>query len=268
MKPHISPSQLATFRTCPRLWAYTTLEGKRVPPAGAQHLGRSFHAAAEAHNRHKLATRTDMPLDEIEDRYAQAWKDTDPSEIQWDGEQPEKVYDDGAVITRLFGATSAREVQPVLIEQEVIIPAEVPILCRLDVVDEQSRVLDYKSASKAPSADAAEDSDQLTAYAAAHQVATGHLPSAEVLDIFVRPLKTSPLGRRFPITTNRSEEQVAIWLDDAKATVSQMKHAESTGLFPYADPSSWKCSEKWCGFWNQCPGGAARRSQVAFAAAK
>lgn len=268
MKDHISPSQVATFKRCARLWAYTALEGRREPPSGARHLGSSFHRAAEAANRAKLRTRQTMPIDEIEDRYAEAFREVPPSEIQWGEDKRDKTYDDGAAIARLFGATSAREVQPVLMEQEVIVPADdfdgLPIVCRIDLVDEHGRVIDYKTTSKAPSADSAEDSDQLTAYAAAHRVQFGHLPSALVLDYFVRPLKQTPLGRRFPMPATRTDGQIGIWFDDLKATTSQMRHAEGTGLFPYADPSSWWCGPRSCGFFNECPGGAARRTQVAF----
>lgn len=268
MKDHVSPSQVSTFKRCARLWAYTALEGRREPPSGARHLGSSFHRAAEAANRSKLETRETMPIDEIEDRYSVAFRETDPSGIQWGEDKRDKTYDDGAAITRLFGATSARETQPVLMEQEVIVPPDefdgLPIMCRIDLVDDQGRVIDYKTTSKAPSADSADDSDQLTAYAAAHRVQFGHLPSALVLDYFVRPLKQTPLGRRFPMPATRTSEQIGIWFEDIKAVTSQMRHSEGTGLFPYADPSSWWCGPKACGFFNECPGGAARRTQVAF----
>ena len=266
MKDHVSPSQISTFKTCPTLWKYTALEGRRLPPSGAAHRGSSFHKATEAHNRLKVIDRVGLAADAIEDAFTQAWRNVPESDVSWDDERPNAIYDGGAKMARLYAATSALEIQPTHVEQEVLIPAVgdgVPVLCRLDLVDEQGRVIDFKTTGKAPGSDDAHNSDQLTAYAGAHTVKFGHLPSALALDFFVAPSKTRPTGLRAFQPTKRDELQVAAWRSDVAAVTSQMRHAEQTGMFPFAPSDSWKCSDKWCGFFNLCPGGAARRTTFA-----
>lgn len=268
MRDHLSPTQLSTWKDCPALYERVYIEGKRVPPSGAMHVGSAFHKGAEAHNRFKVETFKDMPADEILDHYSQAFKAVPESEIVWDEEKPEKVYDDGAAITRLFANTSAKEVQPRLVEQRILVPVPAPdplppLLMVLDCVDEHEVVRDYKTKGKAPSAGEADNSEQLTAYALGHTTAVGHPPSALVLDFFVKPTKGRPLGLRDRQQTARSEAQIGIYLGDVRAVASQIQHAERTGLFPFAKADSWKCAERFCGFWTTCPGGAARRSVFA-----
>lgn len=256
---HISPSQISMWKKCARLWAYVYLEGKKSPPAGAMHLGSSFHKAAEAQNIQKIVTRKDLPADELQDRYSDAWKAVPESEIAWEDERPDKVYDDGARLVGLFAVTSAPRLQPVAAERRVEIPTDnAAIVCVIDVIDENGTVWDFKTKGKSPAPDEAHNSDQLTAYTAAHDFAFGHPPSAVALDFFIRPSKTKPTGFHDTQTTVRSAEQVSIWLDDARAVVSQMEHGIETGLFPYAPADSWACSEKFCGAWKFCPGGARR----------
>lgn len=267
MSDHLSPTQISTWKDCPALYEQVYVHGRRQAPSGSMHLGSSFHKAAEAHNRHKVSTRTDLPMDELEDRYTDAFRAVPSSEIHWD-ESADDVYDDGAKIVRLFGQTSAREVQPVHVEQRVLVPLEAdeplpPLLTVLDLIDDKGAIRDYKTSGKAPSAGTAADSEQLTAYALAHKSAFGHMPSALVLDYFIRPQAKRPLGFREQQPTTRGEGQLGIYLQDVRAVASQIAHARQTGLFPYAATSSWKCAEKFCGFWKTCPGGEARRTSFA-----
>lgn len=264
---HLSPSQIAMWKKCPRQWAFVYLEGRKAPPSGALHLGSSFHKGAEAHNRHKLTTLRNLPVDELEDRYSQAFNAVPRSEIEWEGESADQVYDDGAKITRLFAATSAKEIQPTHLEQKVLIPLEAaeplpPLLTVLDVIDDEGRVVDYKTKGKAPSADEATNSEQLSAYALAHKSAFGLLPTSLLLDFFVRPQKSRPTGFHEQQPTTRNQAQVDIYLDDLRAVAGQMAEGQRTGLFPYAPADSWACSAKFCGFFAICPGGAARRTTV------
>lgn len=267
---HLSPSQVAMFKKCPKQWYFAYVLGKRMPPSGAQHLGSSAHKSFEAHNKFKVRTRENLPADELADRYSQAFKSISPSSIQWEGEDPDRVYDDGQKIVGLFSETSAKSVQPVVVEQKVVVSISEPdaepvppLFTVLDVVDEEQRVIDYKTKGKTPPADEAHNSDQLSAYALAHLTQFGAPPKELRLDIFVRPMKTKPNGSYQEQVTTRGEDQAEIYKSDVRAVASQIGHAAKTGLFPYAPADSWACSEKFCGYFAICPGGAARR--VSFA---
>jgi CRISPR/Cas system-associated exonuclease Cas4 (RecB family) len=268
---HLSPSQIAMFKKCPKQWYFAYVLNMRRPPSGAQHLGSSAHKSFEAHNKFKVKTQNDLPVDELQDRYSDAFKSVARSEIQWEDESPDKVYDDGSKIVTLFSVTAGPRIQPLLVEQRIEIPIEpleggesVPNLVTvLDLVDDQQKVHDYKTKGKTAPGGEADNSDQLTAYSLAHKFKFGHLPSALALDIFVRPMKTKPAGFYEEQATTRGDEQVEIYKQDVRAVASTISHSTKTGLFPYAPMDSWACSEKFCGFFAICPGGAARR--VSFA---
>lgn len=271
MKSHLSPSQISMFKKCPKQWYFAYVLGMRRPPSGAQHLGTSAHKSFEANNRQKIQSRIDLPFDELQDRYSDSFNSIGRSDIQWEAESPDKVYEDGQKIVTLFSITSGPRVQPTVVERRITIPIEplaggdpVPDLVTvLDVVDDQQRVIDYKTKGKTAMRDEADNSDQLTAYALAHKAAFGVPPRELRLDIFVRPMKTKPTGTYEEQATTRGEDQVEIYQQDVRAVASTIAHSKKSGLFPYAPMDSWACSEKFCGFFSICPGGAARR--VSFA---
>lgn len=260
----LSPWAISQFKTCPRLFYYAVVENRRVPPAGATHMGKAFHKSAEGHNRFKLKTRKDLPRDELHDHFTEAWLEEPESEIRWEGETPTRLYDDGHKLVDLFAVTSAPRIQPELIEHKVAMPitSEITLSGRLDLVDDKQTIHDYKTAAKRPQADAAEDSDQVTDYEILFRHALQRPSSGFVLQHFVRPNKSHPLGFFEAQQSERTSAQLDIRRGDILAVASQAAHAMSTGLFPYAPADSWKCSAKWCGFYEICPGGRARRSRL------
>lgn len=119
-------------------------------------------------------------------------------------------------------------------------------------------IRDTKTASKSPvpsimdgaeKPGAADDSDQLTAYATASHVIDGKLPDVMVLDYLVRTNAAKPTVKYVPSKTSRSMDDVQVFLNRFTNAV----HALKTGVFVPANQSWWGCSKKWCGWWDICP---------------
>jgi hypothetical protein len=124
-----------------------------------------------------------------------------------------------------------------------------------------SSVRDLKTSSKSPTkslmdgADSpgiADDSDQLTGYALAHKVLEGRLPDIMALDYLVQTAggETRKPQLKYVITkTQRNQADLDTFLNRFANAVQAMR----TGMFVPAPATDWRCSEKFCGFWNQCP---------------
>jgi hypothetical protein len=109
-------------------------------------------------------------------------------------------------------------------------------------------VRDTKTSGKSPNATAAHDSEQLTGYAVASKVLDGRLPDKMMLDFLVETPKTHKL---YPVIrdTYRTMDDVAVFLNRFANAV----HAIKSGIFVPTKPDDWRCSQKWCGYFNICP---------------
>lgn len=93
----------------------------------------------------------------------------------------------------------------------------------------------------------ADDSEQLTAYAVASHVIDGKLPDLMVLDYLVR----TEAGNKFykPTKTVRDMNDINTFLNRFANAV----HAIRSGIFVPTKPDDWRCSKKWCGYFDMCP---------------
>jgi hypothetical protein len=107
-------------------------------------------------------------------------------------------------------------------------------------------IRDVKTSKKSPSEDAAEKSNQLTAYAIASQVLDGKLPDAMKLDYLVDLKKST---KTMTLTTTRDDQQAKSYLNRIVNGIAAIR----SGIFVPASDLSWWCSEKMCGYWNICP---------------
>lgn len=265
---YLSPSSIDTWITCPTRWMYRYVRKIKTPPSGAMFLGTSVHAAIEANHVQKVASQTDLASDELEDRFAHAF-DHPKEDVDWTGEKRSDAKDDGGAMVRAYARETAPSIQPAVVEQSVLIPLRSasgplpPLMTRLDLVDTSHIITDFKTKSKAPDPDDANASGQLTAYEVAHRSAFREPSAGQRLIHYTRPLKKNPrLARVFEQPTTRSDEQIGTYLRHARAVAVQIAVSVQTGDFPLADPKSWACSASWCGYFQVCPGGQARRTSV------
>jgi RecB family exonuclease len=112
--------------------------------------------------------------------------------------------------------------------------------------DDQLVIRDVKTSKKSPSEDAAEKSNQLTAYAIASQVLDGKLPDAMKLDYLVDLKKST---KTMTLTTKRDDQQAMSYLNRIVNGIAAIR----SGIFVPAPDQAWWCDERYCGFFNVCP---------------
>jgi hypothetical protein len=263
---NLSASAYDQFRRCPAQWAMVRLEGRRLPPGIAAHIGTGLHGAAEVSMRQKIISGVDLPSNDLADAATTAYRARvekegvflpreDRAEV---GRLVAEGLDRTVVLAREWGAQVAPAYRPAAVEERLIYQGpELPIpwVGVLDLRTADRCVADWKQAAKRWPAgrEAAETQPTVYRQLVAHE--QGAPPAEMAFEVLIHRKNGAERDRR---TTERTDEDWAA-LQRGAAIMLRMVAA---GLFPPADPGAWQCSEKWCGFWGTCPHISERRRRL------
>jgi hypothetical protein len=247
---------------CGLQYEFRYVRGIKRPPGVALVIGKGAHGAIEADLGKKIETGELLADDAIAD-YAR-----DATEAEWKKETP-KPEDDGEpadlggavdmaiALAELHHREVAPGLEPIAVERGFTLAMpDFPFdFTGYIDVEEKGRVRDVKTAGKAPASDAADTSEQLTAYSL--EATVRGAPAAEVvLDVLVK----TKVPR---VVTLRSERTA----DDHRRFLRKLEMAArviKAGAFLPAPkvPGVWWCSQKHCGYWDMCPAGRRQSVQV------
>lgn len=249
---HLSASSIDTFQRCQLQWYHRYVLGERQPPSIALVQGGSVHKSAEYEYAYKLEAGEDAPLDECLDVARDTFKLEAEQVEDWEGTKPSAVLDETVNLARLYREELAPAVMPVSVERELLISDESwrwPLLGYTDV-EEIGRVIDIKTAKAKKSQSDLDNSVQAGIYLLDrhragrpeaftwHVVTKAKTPQAQTID-------------RTVIDHERTVRYVA-------AIQAGIHQALESGVFLPAQPDSWTCSERFCGWYRQCPYGGGK----------
>jgi hypothetical protein len=123
---------------------------------------------------------------------------------------------------------------------------------------ERDGVRDYKVKAKLPSQLDADDDHQGTTYLAMREI-EGRPAHDFGLAVLRKPNKGGKVASRI-VTTERDQRRrrgaLARFTAMANGVAALYKEIGPEGPWPLADPTSWKCSKRFCEHFASCPGGA------------
>ena len=120
-------------------------------------------------------------------------------------------------------------------EQDIVEKSETELVIR-----------DTKTSKKSPNAEAANESNQLSAYALASQVLDGKLPDKMKLDYLIDLKKET---KTMTLETTRDAEYTQAYLNRLVNGIASIR----SGVFVPAPDQAWWCAQKWCAYYNICP---------------
>jgi hypothetical protein len=224
-------------------------------------IGKAVHLEAQVDLEVKIEEGVLMEDERVEDVAASVFED------MWDGLEPD-LSDEEKVLGRDTVKGSSKDVtialarthhqkiapllKPVAVERRLEAWADGlrhPIIGYIDVQEEDS-VRDLKTPAKKPRLDDLHGSTQAALYPWLVEAVDGVRPSSFKIDAVVK--------NKTP-TVVTLETQV-LRSDHVFERLYRSEELLQAGTFLPADPTSWKCSEKWCEFFEDCPWGRARRS--------
>lgn len=257
MKPHLSVSQLGLLARCGEAYRFRYVEGIKSPPGVALVIGKGTHAAIESDLTNKMTWGELLPDDSIADYAAdaarKAWEDEEPVAQEGDPDKGGAV-DQAVSLAQLHHKQVAPAIEPIALERGFLL--EMPgfgfdLKGYVDI-EEEGRIRDVKTASKAPPSDAADVSDQLSAYHL--EAATRGADPIVQLDYLVK----TKVPKVITLTSRRTPEDHARFLQRMEAAARVIE----AGAFYPTGADSWACSERFCGYWNRCRWGSRKAVTV------
>ena len=260
----LSPSGLRLLQLCGEAFRRRYVEGQRTTYGTPVVIGNATHDSAEVDLTLKVdegSLMVDEAVPDIaSDAFERAWSNP---EFELDADQAQakaKVKADSKDLTielaKLHHQTLAPVIQPALIEERLDI--EVPgfplrLVGYADVIETDGAIRDLKTRGKRPRQQDVDDDLGLALYAMGVEVAHGTRPPSIGLDVLVKtktPTAVSVFGE--PATNHepllRRIERAALVIE--------------AGAYLPAEPGHWKCSEKFCDYYDDCPWGKVRRTQI------
>jgi len=261
-KPHISQTQISMIARCPELYHQVYVLGRRQPPGIAQLTGTGYHGGAETNFRQKIESHRDLPADQIIEAAVARFESELAGGYSLSKEEVGRgakvvlgeAKDSVAELTKCYAADVAPDYQPVAVEHSthIVLPkASHDLLAITDLRDDQDRVVDLKTASRKPPQQEADDSIQLTVYAAAFHKDVGRPPAEVRLDVVTKTKKPT----RHVLVSQRGPADYQALVNRINAMLAMLEAFTEKGLevWPGAPIGAWWCSDRFCGFWKTCP---------------
>ncbi len=248
-KPHISHTQIDSYFNCGEAYRRRYIEGEKIPPGIALLVGTGVHSGARENFTQKIESHTDLAKDRIIEAAVAGYEAELAGGYELaPGDDIGAAKDQVASLAEVHADQQAPDYQPIACEKKIVIPfpnASHDILGYVDLTDDQNRVTDFKTGAKKKPQAAADDSMQLTIYAASHQIDTGAPPHEVRLDTLI---KTKKPGRQV-LVSHRGPADFQVLINRTNMMLAGLK----AGVFPPAPIGHWMCNPKWCGYFHSCP---------------
>ena len=238
--PVLSPSQVRCFFDCPARWWFKY--GLRLPERknSSLALGLAVHQALEVNFREKLETQEDLETTGVVCVFREAWMELVPQTEFTSNESQGDLRRLGEKLVAKYMDEVASTVEPAAVELDVQGEISgVAVRGRVDVLDVEGRLIDFKTASRRPSHVSPDHAFQLATY----QQITPGASGAVRIDSLVKTQTVQIVQQAYTV-----EEP------DIRATqvlYPMAQKAMRSGMY-CPNRQSMLCSQKHCSFWKHC----------------
>ena len=251
MRNYVSFSQINTYCQCGYKYYLHYAEDIILPPSPSLILGSAYHSTVETDLRQKISTGTDLPLSEMEAFFANFVEAKFKEEILLSEDEKERgkstVMDScitrGRAALKAFSEDYAPSLQPLEVEKEFNVSLRddlPPLKGYIDLITTDMSVVDHKTAKKSPSANEADNSLQVSAYALGFKALYGYIP--EELELQYTVVPESMKVKTVPLKTKRTQDQIDRFVNRVVLVVDGIRK----GVFIPPEQTSWACG--YCGY--------------------
>ncbi len=247
---HLSYSAVNSWLLCGYAYQLHYIDKVQTPTASALVFGSAVHGALEKH------LRTGEPLATA---WTESWQEQleRNSEIAWgDAESAEGMAAEGARILSAprvqkgvaeIAADFDREHGLMEKRIELAVPGvDVPIIGYIDIITKDGIPGDFKTAARMWSDSKADDDLQSLFYLAALNQEGIQVPDWTFRHYVISKVK-EPEMKTFEV--KHSPLQI-VWLFEM---IEKVWRGIDAGIYPMV-PGGWKCSARYCEYWNMCRG--------------
>jgi hypothetical protein len=275
---HLSNSSYTLFLSCPEAWL-RYLQGRKEPPSGAMFLGSRVDDALSLYYRQILDHHERLELEQVKDAYRDLWhtelqaEDDEQLGVNWSDIHQHAAFELGVQALELtFEQLVPKLGEPVAVQRRLefaLAPGltEWTIVCYLDLEtrghdtagEPIDRVIDYKVKGTAIGQPTADRDPHASLYLAGRWL-EGQPAEEFAFAQIAKPGRQRKQMSAGLITTRRTPGQLRASLARIALAASQIDaYYQRFGPdrpWGFADPTGWRCSERYCSAWRRCPGGA------------
>src|SRR5262245_10644144 len=160
----LSPSQCATYLSCPARWYYRYGAGLPDPATGSLVRGKAVHSVIAYAMASKMTGYTVEP-DAVSDIFPAAWDAAAEGAEFQPYDNVEALQASGAALAAKYLAEAAPAIEPAAVELPVMgVIGGIPVRGIIDLLDTSGRVIDLKTKSRKPSGIEPDHALQLATY--------------------------------------------------------------------------------------------------------
>ena len=263
---HLSPSGLNLLQMCGLAYRYKYIDKRPTCAGTAAAVGTAVHKSAE----HDLGCMRDegvtMPDEQVSDLVSDAFEDAwESREILFQPDEKADLKgtkagckDQSINLAHLHHQELAPTLKPVLIEHKLEVEFEgfpLKLLGYADVIEVGNVLRDLKTRARTPNANDAANDIGLAFYAMA-------------LDATSPGVKPVPKMALDVLTKTKTPQRHTVFAAPEPGHGPILRRIElaakviAAGAYLPAPPGHWKCSEKFCEFWADCPFGKPDRRVI------
>lgn len=256
MRPQLHISAIDTLSKCGEMFRRRYIEKEIRPPGVSLITGTATHRSVQKNLTAKLETGVMLPEEAVCEIARDALNEEWDKGVFLDDEEKSTgenaargdAVDKAVRLSRLHRSSKAPSLTPTHVERQFVIElAGYPtdLAGCIDVQEGTACIRDTKTSKKSPSADTAEESDQLSMYAMAVRALDGRFPDRVALDYLV------DLKREQKVVTLESTRTA----DDCAPLLRRVEiavEAIEKGVFVPARQSDWWCNKRYCGYHDSC----------------
>ena len=261
----LSPSGLGLLQMCGLAFKYKYLDKRPTLSGTAAAVGTAVHKSAEEDLNNKLSFSNLLPDDQIGDVAADAFENAwESREMMLQPEEKSDLSgtkatckDQSISLAHLHHDDLAPTIDPLHLEQKLEVEFEgfpLKLLGYADVIEADGVLRDLKTRARKPHANDAANDLGLAWYAMAIEASGLHeVVPKMALDV---------------LTKTKTPKLHTVYTGPAPGHTPILRRIEAasrviaTGSYMPAAPGHWKCSEKFCEFWADCPFGKPDRRVI------
>ena len=259
---HLSPSALNLLQMCGEAYRRKYIEGQRTTKGTAAAVGIATHKSAEVDLTAKKVEGALLPDEAIpdlaSDSFDEAWA-ADALEVTKEEKQDKegtraKSKDQTLALAGLHHDSLAPELVPEHIEHRMEAKLDglpFSLMGYADVIEVDGTIRDLKTRGRTPKATDASEDLGLQWYSLLLHLNEGLLPPSLMLDVLVK----TKTPKRVTVNATPSGDHAPLL-----ERIERAANVIEAGAFLPAQPGHWKCSEKFCEFYDDCVFG--RRARV------
>lgn len=252
----LSVTQLNMLSFCGEQYRRRYILGEKRPPGVSALVGRATDKSVNDNMTSKIETGELLPLENIQDiardALNNAWAEQGVLLTEDEVREGLKKVKGGAVdksvrLSKLHYTDLAPALQPTHVQRSWELPINgypVTLVGYIDLQEGLKSIRDTKTAAKAPPANIADLSDQLTMYALAVMQYDGKIPDWIYLDYLI----DTKVPKTVSVPTQRKPED----FNSIFARIEMAIKIIETGLFMPARQDHYLCDPRFCGFASTC----------------